>query len=167
MFRTRPLISFIAAAAALTALTLPAHAEQGCGMMGGPGMGEHQMGGAGKFMQHREAMRAKHHEKLHAALKLTAEQEAAWSKLMAAEPAMPKADPARHEAMMKLSTPERADMMLAHLKEREASMAQHVAALKEFYGVLSAEQKAAFDAFHQQPRKAMRSKPAGAPPAKS
>jgi Spy/CpxP family protein refolding chaperone len=168
MIRTRPLISVLAIASALTALALPAQAGEGCGMMGGPGMGQ-SMGGPGKSMQHREAMRAKHHDKLHAALKLTADQENAWKKLMAAESAMPRPDPARHEAMSKLSTPERADMMLAHMKEREASMTQHVAALKEFYGVLTAEQKVAFDAAHQGQRPAargQRSKPASAAPAK-
>lgn len=161
MIHTRPLISVLAIAAAIAAVAMPVHAEEPCAMAGGPGMG-----GPGKFMQHREEMRAKHHEKLHAALKLTAEQETAWKKLMSAEPAIPKFDPARHEAMTKLSAPERADMMLARMKEHEASMTQHVAALKEFYGVLSVEQKTTFDAFHQQPRKAMRNKPAGTAPAK-
>jgi Spy/CpxP family protein refolding chaperone len=169
MTRTRSLFSVIAITAAVAAVALPVHAEQPCGMMGGPGMGQGK-GGPGMAMQHREAMRAKHHEKLHAALKLTPDQETAWKKLMASEPAMAKHDPAMHDAMTKLSAPERADMMLARMKEHEASMTQHVAALKEFYGVLTTEQKAAFDAAHQGQRKdgrGMRNKPAGAPPAKS
>lgn len=91
------------------------------------------------------AAHAKHHARLHDRLKLTAQQEPAWK----AFTEKTKPDPARRKAvreeMAKLTTPERLDRMQALMKERDARMAEHIAAVKEFYAQLSAEQQKVFD----------------------
>jgi Spy/CpxP family protein refolding chaperone len=48
--------------------------------------------------------------------------------------------------------------MLEMMKERQVRMGEHVAALKEFYAVLTPEQKATFDKFHSGPRHGMHGK---------
>jgi len=111
----------------------------------------------GDFMEHRTDRMEQHHKKLHAALKLTTEQEGAWKKLMDSEPSMAKAKP---EDMAKLTTPERAEKMLAQMKEHQGQQADHVAAITGFYAVLTPEQKKIFDDFHSGPKTGMRGKPA-------
>lgn len=117
------------------------------------------MGPRGENWEHRAGSIEMHHQKLHAALKLKPEQEGAWKKLMDSEPAMAKARPAISEDWSKLTTPERADKMLERMKEHQAQQTVHVAALKEFYAVLTPEQKKTFDDFHSVPHAGMRGKP--------
>jgi hypothetical protein len=97
--------------------------------------------------EQRGAMLEQQHKKLHEALKLTAAQEGPWKKLVDAEMPMAKA-PVKPESWDKLTTPERAEKMLERMKERQGAMTDHLAALKEFYAALSAEQKKTFDDFH-------------------
>lgn len=85
---------------------------------------------------------------LHAKLKLTPEQEAAWNTF--AEKVKPAAgegperpDP---EELAKLTAPERMEAMLARMKAREERMTTHLAAVKEFYAVLTPDQQKVFDA---------------------
>lgn len=115
-------------------------------------------GNSGEFMEYRADYMAQHQKKLHAALKLTADQEAAWAKLTATAQPMAKGGPAMSDDWAKLTTPERADRMLERMKMRQAQQTEHVAALKEFYAVLTAEQKKVFDDFHANMRDGMRSK---------
>lgn len=135
----------------------PAYAGWDCGFHG-------EMG-----RQRAERME-QHHQRLHDAMKLTPEQEGAWKKLLASEQPMAKAEGSGREDWAKLTAPERAERMLEHMKAREARMAEHVAALKEFYAVLTPAQQKTFDEFHAGPRSGMRWKPgsgspgAGAPP---
>lgn len=100
-----------------------------------------------------------HQQKLHAALKLTPEQEGTWKKLMDSAPHRAKVAPGKSEDWSKLTTPERADKMLERMKEHQAQQTEHVAALKEFYAMLTSEQKKTFDDFHAAPRAGMRGKP--------
>ncbi len=85
-----------------------------------------------------------HMDKLHAALKLTAAQEPAWTAFVAAM------TPAAHAtvddtAVANLSAPERMEKHIAMAKTRIAAMETHLAALKTFYATLTAEQKKTFD----------------------
>ena len=73
---------------------------------------------------------------------------------------MAKDDSAMSGEWAKLTTPERADKMLERSKAHQAQQAEHVAALKEFYAVLTAEQKKVFDDFHANMQGGMRAKSA-------
>lgn len=110
------------------------------------GQGGYKGGFMVRMQKHHERMQAR----LHDQLKLTPEQEPAWQAFVKATPPhfpMPGMA-AGGEDLSKLSAPERADKMLARLKEHEAVMAQHIEALKTFYAQLNADQKKTFDTFH-------------------
>lgn len=78
-------------------------------------------------------------------LKLNASQTQAWDRYVAdMKPAARQKGVGRAE-MEKLSAPERMEKMLAMSKEREARLAERLASLKEFYAVLTPEQKKIFD----------------------
>lgn len=106
-----------------------------------------------------EKMQARHDKRnaaLKAKLKLTPEQEGAWSTYTAAlrPPAdMRKMRPDFAE-LAKLPTPERIDKMKAlrtqHMTERSAAMDQRGEATKAFYATLTPEQQKVFDSFAMQ-----------------
>lgn len=111
----------------------------------------------GKRMQQRQqAMQAgmeKHHTRLHEQLKLTPQQEGAWTTFMEAtkprQAPMTDSAKAERQAMGAMSAPERMEKILGHAKQRLAHMQQHLDALKTFYAVLTPEQQKIFDANHQ------------------
>ena len=99
-----------------------------------------------------EKMHAKHLAQLKAKLKLTPNQEGAWTSFSnAMKPAARPNHPDMAE-LDKLSTPERIDKMHAMRKERmaamETAMDQREEATKTFYGALNADQKKVFDSEH-------------------
>jgi hypothetical protein len=102
----------------------------------------------GDMMGHSGERMEQRHKKLHEALKLTSGQEGAWNKMMETEPSMAKPNPQMHDDMVKMTTPERAEKMLAHMKEQQARMTDHVAAITGLYAELNPEQKKMFDDFH-------------------
>ena len=122
---------------------VPALADMPCGPMGG-GMREH-----------RAERMEQHHRKLHEALKLSPEQEAGWKKLVESEHPMGKGrhDPAKAADAATLTTPERAERMLEHMKAHQAAMTEHIAVLKAFYAQLSPEQQKIFDDAHRGARR--------------
>ncbi|MBN8284878.1 Spy/CpxP family protein refolding chaperone [Zoogloea sp.] len=130
---------------------MPALADMPCGPMGG-GMREH-----------RAERMEQHHRKLHEALKLNPEQEVAWKKLIESEHPMGKGrrDAANAGDAASLTTPERAERMLEHMKAHQAAMADHIVVLKAFYAQLSPEQQKIFDDAHRGGRRGMRGKGMG------
>jgi protein CpxP len=112
----------------------------------GAGPGGHPPSAAqiAKFEQHR----AKRQAELHDKLKITAAQEGAWKtfneKTTPVRPATPPARPEKGE-MEKMTTPQRLDRMAEFASKREAEMTARIAAVKEFYAVLSPEQQKVFD----------------------
>jgi Spy/CpxP family protein refolding chaperone len=101
-----------------------------------------------------EAMMAKRHADLKAKLKITGEQEGAWTTFTTAmkpPAAMDQKRPDRAE-MDKLTTPERIDKMHAlrteHMATMNAAMDKREEATKAFYAALNADQKKVFDAEH-------------------
>jgi hypothetical protein len=124
-------------------------------MMGASGPMGGQRGMQGRMDPARmEAMMAKRHDALRAKLKLTPEQEGAWTTFTAAMKPPARTDfkrPDRAE-LDKLTTPERIDKMRALRNERmtamNAAMDQREEAIKTFYGVLNADQKKIFDGEH-------------------
>ena len=134
----------------------------GPGGAGGPMMGASspmqqggKMGMRGKMDSSRmETMMAKRQAELKAKLKLSGEQEAAWTTFtttMKPPAAMDHKRPDRAE-MDKLTTPERIDKMHALRTERmatmNAAMDKREEATKALYAVLNADQKKVFDAEH-------------------
>jgi hypothetical protein len=123
----------------------------------GPGdMCDHNaMMGKGKMDSSKmETMMAKRSADLHAKLKITAAQEAAWTTFTSAmkPPAnMMDQRPDRAE-MDKLSTPDRIEKMKTLRAKQHADMTAAMdkrdEAMKTFYAQLSAEQKKTFDAEH-------------------
>jgi protein CpxP len=132
-------VKMILAGAAIIAMSASAFARGGedCGYGGHGGM----MGGDPAKM---EKMHEQHLATLHDKLKLTPQQEPAWNKFAAIKPADPanRPDPAE---MAKLNAPQRMEKGLEHMKAMEAKMTEHLAALKEFYAVLTPEQQKIFD----------------------
>lgn len=101
----------------------------------------------------REAMMVKRQAELKAKLKITTEQEAAWTTFSNAmkPPAMDHKRP-DHAELDKLTTPERIDKMRAFRSERmaarNAAMDKREQATKAFYAVLNGDQKKVLDTEH-------------------
>lgn len=140
----------ILAGVAIAALSVNVYArgDGDCGYEGyGPMMGadrEHMGERMEKWHEKRQAA-------LHDKLKLSAQQETAWKKYTAQQPVagmMERPDPAE---MAKLNAPQRLEKGLERMKALEAKLAEHLAALKEFYAVLTPEQQKIFDQQMQQP----------------
>lgn len=140
MKKTSKLILAALAAAGFAAASSAYAMAPGCGPMDGGMMFQ---GGpmSGKMAEFREKRQAALHDKLN----LSTEQETAWKTYIEKmQAALPQNRPDREE-MRKLSTPERMDRMLAMMKEGEKHMEARVAAIKEFYAVLTPEQRKLFD----------------------
>lgn len=117
------------------------------------GMNGQQMGGM--MHQGRDPVKMQERMNKHAALmkqklKLTADQEGAWSTFTASmKPPANKVDhKTMHAEMEKLTTPERIDKMKTLREQHNAEMDKHAEAVKTFYAVLTPEQKKVFDAGH-------------------
>lgn len=93
---------------------------------------------------------AERQAKLKADLKLTPEQEAAWSAFVARTTPEPRMmagkDGAKREDWSQLTTPERLDKMQARHAQRSEQMAKRIEATKSFYATLTPEQQKTFDA---------------------
>ena len=147
MISYRKAVQSILIAAGISAFAAgPALADHGCGHMGG-------------HAEQHVKMMEQHHTQLHDALKLTAEQEPAWKKLMDAEQPRPALSGGQPEDWAKLNAPERAEKMLELSKARQVQMAEHVTALKALYAVLSPEQQKTFEDFHAAHHGRMNGKP--------
>ncbi len=137
------LATFGLAAAAQTPAT-PAGPPQG-----GPMMGRMAQGDPAKMQAQRTERHAARMAALKATLKLTPDQEGAWTTFAAAmqPPArtIAQRDQIRAE-MEKLTTPERIDKMQALKTQRDAEMTKRGDATKTFYAALTPEQKKVFDA---------------------
>jgi len=106
---------------------------------------EGRHGHAMAIEQHQARM-AEHQAKLHDALKLTPAQEPAWKTFIASATPPARGDlRAEFDAMAKLPAPQRLEKHIALQKERTAHMEAHLAALNNFYSVLTPEQKKVFD----------------------
>lgn len=94
-----------------------------------------------KFTEHMQKRQAR----LHDQLKLSANQESAWKTFSEKTKPAPGEGP-KHEELAGLKAPERMERMAAMMKQREGRMVERVAAVKEFYAVLTPEQQKVFDA---------------------
>jgi Spy/CpxP family protein refolding chaperone len=137
------LATFGLAATAQTPATPPGPPQ------GGPMMGRMAQGDPAKMQAQRTERHAARMAALKAKLKLTPDQEGAWTTFgasMQPRQAM-MGNPAQFRAEMeKLTTPERIDKMQALKAQRHAEMTQRGDATKTFYAALTPEQKKVFDA---------------------
>jgi protein CpxP len=88
---------------------------------------------------------AKREQKLHDALKLTPAQGAAWNTYTAAIKPQPRAGRGERGAWKTMAAPQRMEKRIEMAKQHLAMMESRLAATTAFYGVLTAEQKKAFD----------------------
>lgn len=158
----KPVFKSLVFAGMLATAGLTAFAQHKGGMDDHQSMMDHggmmQHGGGGRMGKmdsgKMEAMMAKRVADLKAKLKITADQEGAWTAFTTAmkpSTAMMGNHPDRAE-LDKLTTPERIDKMRdlreQHMKDMHAAMDQRDAATKTFYAALNADQKKIFDAEH-------------------
>jgi hypothetical protein len=126
-----------------------ADATPGQGMGQGMGQGKGQGDKAAKLSQRMEKMqqrRAERQAQLKTALKITPEQEAAWTAFVAGSAHAPRmGQRGMGQDMAQMTTPQRLDKMQAQHAERSAEMAQRIDATKRFYAALSPEQQKVFD----------------------
>lgn len=87
-------------------------------------------------------MRQRHLDELHHKLALKPEQEAAWQTFVEHTPPPPRPE---REEMKKLKAPQRLERMLQHMREQQALLEEHLAALNTFYEQLTPEQQEVFD----------------------
>lgn len=106
---------------------------------------------AERHARHME-LRQQRLDKLKTELKITKDQEAAWSAFVARTTPDTKAMQERmtqrlekREDWSKLSTPERLDQMAKRKAERDAEMTKHMDAVKSLYAALTPEQQKTFD----------------------
>ena len=85
-----------------------------------------------------------HMEKLKQSLKLSADQTGAWTAFESAmqPPAFERPD---HNAVAKMTTPERLDFMSKMKAQHDAQMQKRLDATRTFYAALTPEQKKTFD----------------------
>lgn len=139
MTATKKLLAalLVASGTAFVALPSLAHSPDGCRGMGPMG-GERAQGRMGERMK-------QHQQRIHDALKLSPEQEKAWTKYQEAQPFGQAGMRQQAADWSKLSAPERADKMLELQRQHQEAMGKHVAAMKDFYAQLTPEQKKTFD----------------------
>jgi len=144
MKTTRSFLSAGLLAATLTALAAPALAHGHCGMMWD------QQGDPAAFQQKMAQRMEWRMNWLHDNLKLSPEQEPAW-KTYVGKMQPPPAPTFNQEAWSRLTTPERMEKMQEFATARQQRMNEHLAAVKEFYAVLTPEQKQIFDSHSFRP----------------
>jgi periplasmic protein CpxP/Spy len=105
-----------------------------------------ERGNMGMNPERMEKYQEQHLSKLHEKLKLTPQQEAAWTKFAADRPLLQRPPRPNPEEMAKLSAPQRLEKGLERMHAMEARLSEHLAKLKEFYAVLTPEQQKIFDA---------------------
>ncbi len=100
--------------------------------------------------EQRQERMAKHAEAFKQKLKITADQEPAWTAFQQAMQPKDRPDHARLDPkdMDKLTTPERIDRMRAMHAQRTAEMDRRGEAVKTFYAALKPEQQKVFDQEH-------------------
>lgn len=92
---------------------------------------------------------AQHHQQLREALELTVEQASGWERLLAFDVSTQEPGVGQAKAWStSLTVPERAEKILELVSRHQLWMTDYVAALKDFYAMLSPGQKRTFEAFH-------------------
>ncbi len=148
-------ISLLAALMAVAGLSYAYGGRGGqCDPMMGGMQGMHGMYQQGGKMDpaRMQARMDQRHAALKTQLKLTAEQEAAWTAFLDTHkvPGMMKQQRPDRAELAKLTTPERIDKMKALRAEHQAQADKRAESTKTFYAALNAEQQKVFDSFAMQ-----------------
>jgi len=104
-----------------------------------------ERGQMGMNPERMEKFQEQHLSSLHEKLKLSPQQEVAWKKFAANRPVLDRSARPDLAEMAKLNAPQRLEKSLERMRSREAKLTEHLAALKEFYAVLTPEQQKIFD----------------------
>lgn len=88
---------------------------------------------------------AERQSQLKAALKITPEQEPAWTRYVSTQRPPQRGMAFDRSAWSQMTTPQRLDQMQAHKAERDAHMNQRVEATRALYAALNADQQKVFD----------------------
>lgn len=151
MTRTKAALAGVLTAALLVGAGVGAHAQNQTQNPGRPAA-QHNIDPAAMKarMDERHAARA---AALHDRLAITPAQEGAWAAYQSAiKPPVRdggRRAPGAREALQGLTTPQRMDRMVQEANQRHAEVLGRVAAIRQFYGQLSAEQKKTFDTLPQ------------------
>jgi hypothetical protein len=143
------LVAGLLLAAGVAYSQAPMDCPAGMAGMGGPGMAHSNMGNRSAAKM--QLMMEKRQAALKAQLKLTPEQEPAWTTFIASHkpPAEKMGNHPAMADMSKLTTPERIEKMKEmrgqRMAEMSTSMEQRNEATMAFYNVLTADQKKVFD----------------------
>jgi len=150
MFKSKKLpIAALVLGLSAVAISAPSFAQRG-DCMGGSSAG-------GKYSETQFSERMKQHQqRLHDALKLTPQQEPAWTKFQESHPFNNATHRPAQADMAKLPAPERAEKMLEMQKQHQDGMGKHVVAMKDFYAQLTPEQKKTFDDWSQMGKRGQR-----------
>jgi hypothetical protein len=144
MMIKKSLVTLAIGAVLLTAGAV--QAQMGSHMSGeGSGMQKHGQSHGHQHEAERGHKQQQHRmDKLKQSLKLSAEQDQAWAAFQGSmqSPAMQRPD---HQAIAKMSTPDRLEAMSKMKAQHDAQMEKRQQATLAFYGTLSAEQKKIFD----------------------
>lgn len=97
------------------------------------------------WQEHRAEHFAKHQEKLHTMLQLSASQENAWKTFQAQIKPEDKTARPEHDKLETLNTVQRLDRMEAWDKARDSRAAERSKAIRTFYAQLNDAQKKVFD----------------------
>lgn len=132
-------VKMILAGMAIAALSASvyAHSDDGCDFR--------DRGPRAMNPERMEKLRERHLGTLHDSLKLTSQQETAWKKYAAQPPVFDAADRPDPAELDKLNAPQRLEKGIERLQAMEKRLTAHLAALKEFYAVLTPEQQKIFD----------------------
>jgi membrane-bound lytic murein transglycosylase B len=139
--RVKPLLL----AALLASAALPALAQPAGGSAAAPCPIKAEGARPGPWHERMQARMQRRADELKAELKLSPEQEKAWSDYLAAMKPPADAQRPQHDELAKLPTPERLDRMRALHQQRDAAFERRAAATRAFYGTLNGEQKKVFD----------------------
>jgi protein CpxP len=138
----KPVLKTILLTSLLASFTVLSQAQPAAG----PGPGAGGPGPNSDLRARMQEHRGQRVADIKAKLKLSSEQEGAWTTYLAAMKPPANVQRPNRADIDKLTTPERLDKMRELRKLREAEMDKREDATRAFYATLSAEQKKTFDA---------------------
>lgn len=142
------LVSLLASIGIAAQAQTPAPATSATSASSKPAEMRHHMGDSTKMQERHTKRLAALKEKL----KLSPSQEADWTTFTSGMPTPTMGARPGHEAMGKLSTPQRLEKMKEMRTEHAAVAEKRAAVVKTFYATLTPEQQKTFDAETHRPR---------------
>jgi hypothetical protein len=153
MTRTKAALAGVLTAALLVGAGVGAHAQNRAQNAGRPALAAQRNIDPAAMKARMDERHAARAAALHDRLGITPAQEGAWAAYQSAmrPPARDggRRGPGAREDLRGLTTPQRMDRMVQEANQRHAEVLGRAAAIRQFYGQLSAEQKKTFDTLPQ------------------